>query len=60
MYVKPISGRQVPDPALGDLLPEAGREVEANQYWFRRIEDGDVTEATPPKEAAPKTAATGV
>ncbi|WP_366543573.1 DUF2635 domain-containing protein, partial [Salmonella enterica] len=25
MFVKPVKGRSVPDPARGDLLPEGGR-----------------------------------
>jgi hypothetical protein len=46
MRIKPVSGRQVPDPEKGGYLPEEGREVEPNVYWLRRIEDGDVTEVT--------------
>ena len=46
MRIKPVSGRQVPDPEKGGYLPEEGREVEPNVYWLRRIEDGDVTEET--------------
>ena len=42
MFIIPVSGRSVPDPVAGDLLPEYGRDVESNQYWLRRIEDGDV------------------
>lgn len=49
MYVKPIEGRRVPDPARGDTVPPEGREVEPTQYWQRRVIDGDVVEATPPK-----------
>lgn len=52
MYVIPAKGRTVPDPYQGGDLPAEGREVEANQYWLRRKEDGDVTEGTPP--APPK------
>ena len=47
MYVKPKDGLQVPDPYRGDNLPAEGREVEANQYWLRRKQDGDVTEGSP-------------
>ncbi|WP_235243421.1 DUF2635 domain-containing protein, partial [Escherichia coli] len=28
MFVKPLKGRSVPDPARGDLLPSDGRNVE--------------------------------
>lgn len=44
MMVKPSAGRQVPDPERGGFLPPEGREVEANVYWLRRLEDGDVIE----------------
>ncbi|EIX4153900.1 TPA: DUF2635 domain-containing protein, partial [Escherichia coli] len=27
MFVKPVKGRSVPDPARGDLLPTEGRNV---------------------------------
>lgn len=53
MFVKPVNGRQVPDPDRGDLLPEAGREVEPNQFWNRRVADGDVIESTPAEEPKP-------
>ncbi|EPW0623782.1 DUF2635 domain-containing protein, partial [Shigella flexneri] len=36
MFVKPLKGRSVPDPARGDLLPSEGRNVEESSYWFRR------------------------
>lgn len=52
MYVKPTDGRQVPDPARGDSLPAEGREVEPNQYWQRRLVDGDVVEASNPETMA--------
>ncbi|MFP1739781.1 MULTISPECIES: DUF2635 domain-containing protein [Lonsdalea] len=42
MFVKPKDGRSVPDPARGDVLPESGRNVEGNVYWYRRLNDGDV------------------
>jgi hypothetical protein len=55
MYVKPVAGRQVPDPDRGGFLPEEGREVKSQQYWLRRIDDGDVIEVAQPAEApAPK------
>lgn len=57
MHVKPAAGRVVPDPYQGDNVPEKGRDVEANQYWFRRIADGDVIETEKPaqvEDAAPK------
>ena len=42
MFVKPLKGRSVPDPARGDLLPSDGRNVEENSYWLRRRASGDV------------------
>ncbi|WP_311886729.1 MULTISPECIES: DUF2635 domain-containing protein [unclassified Pseudomonas] len=41
--VAPASGRSVPDPEAGDLLPVEGREVPDNAWWRRRLADGDVT-----------------
>lgn len=49
MFLKPASGRTVPDPDRGGLLPPDGRHVEPHQYWLRRLADGDVVEAQPPK-----------
>jgi hypothetical protein len=51
MLVKPVSGRQVPDPEKGGFLPPEGRAVEATTYWLRRLADGDVVEVDP--EAKP-------
>jgi hypothetical protein len=45
MFLKPAVGRTVPDPEHNDILPIDGREVEENQYWYRRIQDGDVIES---------------
>lgn len=41
MFVKPVKGRSVPDPARGDLLPAEGRNVDENNYWLRREAAGD-------------------
>jgi hypothetical protein len=51
MYIKPVAGRQVPDPDHGGVLPESGRHVKPHQYWLRRLGDGDVIESDPPKES---------
>jgi len=45
MFVIPANGLSVPDPDKNDVLPPEGRDVEAKQYWYRRIETGEVTEA---------------
>lgn len=42
MFVKPVKGRSVPDPARGDLLPVEGRNVDENNYWLRREAAGDI------------------
>lgn len=48
MFVKPVKGRSVPDPARGDLLPAEGRNVDENNYWLRREAAGDTRTATNP------------
>jgi hypothetical protein len=50
MYVIPAAGLKVPDPAMQGaprevyFLPPDGREVEPSDYWYRRLQEGDVTE----------------
>ncbi|KWT89352.1 MULTISPECIES: DUF2635 domain-containing protein [unclassified Variovorax] len=51
MYVKAAPGLVIRDPVFLDLLPEEGREVPDSDYWQRRLLDGDVVKATPPKPA---------
>ncbi|EKN3827431.1 TPA: DUF2635 domain-containing protein [Yersinia enterocolitica] len=46
MFVKPTAGRAVRDPVKGTLLPESGSEVPDNAFWRRRIQDGDVVQAS--------------
>lgn len=43
IFIKPKENRQVPDPETRKNLPLEGREVEKNQYWMKRLKDGDVT-----------------
>lgn len=51
MFIIPIDGKQIPDPVRGGFLPQEGGEVDTNDiYWQRRITDGDVKEAKPPKQ----------
>jgi Protein of unknown function (DUF2635) len=53
IYLKPAAGRDCPDPAKGGaLLPVEGDTVPLNAYWQRRLDDGDVTKAEPPKKPA--------
>jgi hypothetical protein len=50
MYVQPAPGLVIRDPDLLDLLPAAGREVPASDYWNRRLRDGDVVLAKPQQD----------
>lgn len=52
VYLKPRKGLRVRRPD-GRLLPEAGGHVQMSSYWRRRLRDGDVEKAAPPK-AQPK------
>lgn len=38
---------QIVDPDLLDVLPAEGREVPENEYWARRLRDGDIEVTTP-------------
>ena len=52
MYVIPAPGLKVPDPDRRDHLPAEGREVPDTQdYWHRRLRDGDVVLGGPPAVA---------
>ena len=52
MYVIPAEEMQIPDPSQRGtpdyFLPPEGREVIADDYWNRRVRDGDVTVGEPP------------
>jgi hypothetical protein len=52
-------GRAIPDPARGDLLPTEGRWLPRNQYWLRRLAEGDVTETAAPFELPDVVVCTG-
>jgi hypothetical protein len=46
MFIQPVSGRRVPDPEKGGFVPPEGRVVaDHDQYWLRRLADGDVVKA---------------
>lgn len=48
MKVTPAEGRAVRDPRNMQLLPDEGREVpDGDQFWVRRVRDGDVTVEAP-------------
>ena len=46
----PAPGRQVRDPVTMRPLAAEGEEKPRDTYWLRRLIDGDVTEAQPPKK----------
>ncbi|WP_207458653.1 DUF2635 domain-containing protein [Azospirillum sp. SYSU D00513] len=48
MFVKPAAGLLVRDPVNREPLPAEGREVPDDQFWHRRLADGDVVLAKPP------------
>jgi hypothetical protein len=39
----PRPGLVVRDPVTFEPLPEAGASKTLNAYWYRRLDDGDVT-----------------
>ena len=47
MYVKPKPGALVRDPVTRTPLPSGGAEVPEDQYWMRRLADGDVVAGLP-------------
>ena len=51
--VFPAPGKVVIDPATGRALPESGSTVIVNQYWRRRLKDGDIVNK-PARSAKPK------
>jgi len=57
MFVKPKPGLKIPDPALKDYLPAAGREVANSAYWYRRLQDKGVSLTTAVEIATAEAAA---
>lgn len=59
IHVRPKKGRQV-RKENGQIIPESGFEVVLNQYYRRRIKDGDleIIKKTISKKAAPAKKAT--
>jgi hypothetical protein len=49
MYLIPLKDLRILDPAIGDYLPEEGREVAESSYWHRRLRDKSVVLGTPPE-----------
>jgi hypothetical protein len=52
MFVKPAAGLRVLDPISQRPLPPDGAEVPDNFFWDRRLQQGDVVEASPTAPAA--------
>jgi hypothetical protein len=58
-YFTPSDGLQIPDPATGKPVPEAGQWVDASSYWYRRVSEGsgeltdEAPEAPAPAEPGP-------
>jgi len=57
MFVKPVEGREVRDPVTQQPVPPEGREVPDTAFWNRRVRDGDLKDATPPKPSGKAPAA---
>ena len=58
MYVKPAPDRERPGKQLVVRIPNSlallaneGAEVPENRFWLRRLAQGDVVRADPPKAA---------
>ena len=49
IFVKPAPGLKVRDPQSRLHIADGGQFVEENSYWVRRLADGDVVQAEPPK-----------
>lgn len=52
--VVPGAGLLIPDPDAKDYLPSGGRAVAQNEYWTRRLRDGDVTLSGSPPPPSPR------
>jgi hypothetical protein len=52
IYIKPTSPKiPVKDPETRRPLADEGEHKPKSPFWMRRLRDGDVVEATPPKAA---------
>jgi len=47
MFVKPKAGLLVRNPVTREPLPAEGAEVPDNDYWQRRLLDGDIAPVQP-------------
>ena len=53
LFLKPAEGRAVRREQDGAPWPAEGDFTERTQFVRRRLKDGDLVEATPPKPAKP-------
>lgn len=53
LFLKPAEGRTVRRQEDGELWPAEGDFAERTQFVRRRLKDGDLIEAQPPKPAKP-------
>jgi hypothetical protein len=53
LFLKPAEGRIVRRPEDGELWPADGDFAERSQFVRRRLKDGDLLEAQPPRPARP-------
>ncbi len=49
IFIKPAKSVKVRDPQSGEHLLDTGEAKPRTRYWLRRLKDGDVVEAQPPK-----------
>lgn len=42
LFVKPVAGRKVRDPASRLHIPAHGKAVADDPYWHRRLKSGDI------------------
>ena len=54
MFLKPAPNLTILDPFSRRPLPPEGQWVEMENYWYRCLAVGDVTEAVPPADSAPE------
>jgi hypothetical protein len=55
IFIKPVVGAIVRNPATKLPLPAEGARVRMSTYWNRRLKDGSVVEAKPGKNVEKKT-----
>jgi len=42
LHIRPVPGRKVRVPYTRSFLPEGGARMPHEQYWLRRLQEGDV------------------